>query len=232
MVGLALLAEAMSSDGGTVYLARVDAGREGMTTGPKIVVTGHGRAMAPADSAEVQLLLSQMGDGMYSGSGPMTTPTPTMSPIAGDRGLVAPVIAAIAGNGVPEDRIAVVVSPIFVSNCFGPSPTCTAARVGFTLDDPSPARINAIVRAASEGAATIGWVVTSAGVRYVAVSCADLPAQARSAARTEARERAAAQATALEVELGALLTSSEGDAQPVDGGGCPLASVDPAAFDP
>src|SRR5215210_6085021 len=49
MTGLALLSEALAKGGSTVYLANITAGSGSVPTEPSIVVTGSGRATAPAE---------------------------------------------------------------------------------------------------------------------------------------------------------------------------------------
>ena len=57
MAGLALLAEAMSGGGGTVYLANINSGSKAAVAQPNIEVVGYGVAAAPAERAVIQILI-------------------------------------------------------------------------------------------------------------------------------------------------------------------------------
>src|SRR5215213_9386871 len=57
MAGLALLAEAMSGGGGTVYLANINSGSKGAVAQPNIEVVGYGVAKGPAERAVLQMLI-------------------------------------------------------------------------------------------------------------------------------------------------------------------------------
>lgn len=220
MAGLALLAEAMSSDGGTVYLANVNAGTRTRSVEPSIDVTGYGVARAPAEQAVIQLLIIR--DIPYGSDGPAATVgsgTPTVSGNR-DRGSLAPVINAIAGAGVNEADIRVVTSPSLISVCTSYS-RCSSARIDVTVEKPQLDRLNAIVNAAGKAATDAGMAVQDVGVGYSVADCRPLSRAAREIATADAQERAQEQAEVLGVTLGKLLVSSEAaPAEPRDETGC------------
>jgi uncharacterized protein YggE len=220
MVGLALLAEAMSSDGGTVYLASVNTGSRTRGAEPSLDVTGYGVARAPAEQAVIQLLIvrdvpyGSDGSAAAAGSG---TPTPSGSR---DRGSLAPVINAIAGAGINEADIRVVTSPSLISVCTSYS-RCSSARIDVTVAKPQLDRLNAIVNAAGKAAADAGMSVQDVGVGYSVADCRPLSRAAREIATADAQARAQEQAEVLGVTLGKLLVSSEAaPAEPRDETGC------------
>jgi uncharacterized protein YggE len=214
--GFALLSEAFATGGQTVYLANIQPGGQSVPTQPSIVVTGSGGATAPAEQAEVQLLIVRAAP--YSRDFVTDTPSSTAEDVVG--GSIAPVIDAIQSVGVPPDAIRVLSSPSLISVCPS-SAQCSAARVTVTVDAPDLDLLNAIVNAAGEAAGTQGLTVHDVGVGYRIADCRPLHDRAREAAAADARARAEAQAKVLGVGLGALVVSSEtAPAEPGDASGC------------
>lgn len=220
MVGLALLAEAMASDGGTVYLAKFTSGSKNPTIGPSLEATGYGRASAPAERAIVQLLvirdLPYGSDGTSSGSSASATPS------ARDRSSLSPVIDALESAGVAESAINVITSPSLISVCNNYS-RCSSARVDITIDKPTIEQLNSIVDAAGRAAIASGMVLHDVGVGYSISDCRTLTRQAREVAIADAKARAQDQAEILGVTLGRLIVSSEpGPDHPRDATGCDI----------
>lgn len=219
MTGLALLSEALAKGGSTVYLANITAGSGSVPTEPSIVVTGAGRATAPAERALVQLLVVR--DEPFGGDnawGAMASPTANGGGSGADS--IASVTDAILEAGVEGTAVRVVASPSLISVCQSNAP-CSSTRIDVTVDDPNLERVNAIVDAAGAAAGDGDMTIQDVGAGYSVADCAPLQAQARLAATSDARTRAAAQATALGVELGKLLLANEAaPAAATDAGGC------------
>ncbi len=217
MTGLALLSEALAKGGSTVYLANFNADSRSVPTEPSIVVTGSGRATAPAERAVVQLLVvrDEPFGGEAAAWGTLATPT------AGGRDSIAAVVDAIREAGVERAAVRVVNSPSLISVCQTNAP-CSSTRIDVTIEEPELERINAIVDAAGEAAGEAEMTVQDVGAGYSVADCRSLQTDARTAATADARARAAAQATALGVELGALLLASEvAPSVATDAAGCP-----------
>jgi uncharacterized protein YggE len=224
MTGLALLSEALAKGGSTVYLANFNTDSGSIPTEPSIVVTGSGRAIAPAERALVQLLIVR--DEPFRGEagwGSLGTPA------AGAGDAMAEVTDAIREAGVERAAVRVVASPSLISVCQTNAP-CSSARIDVTIEEPDLEKINAIIDAAGEATGEADMTIQDVGAGYSVADCRALQADARTAATADARARAAAQATALGVELGGLLLASEAAADvATDAAGCPTikgASVD------
>lgn len=203
MVGLALLAELLSDGGGTVYLAEIQpaAGTAGV---PSLVAVGYGRASAPAETAQVQVVL---GIDNESFGGASFSPTPAATPGAAERGAAAPVVDAIVATGVPEVAVRVVTSPALGPRIFDGD--VETFRIDVTLDAPSLEAIVGLIDAAGQAAAANDLIFWQAGVGYAVADCGPLRSAAWQAAVDDARARATAQAELLGVELGDLLVSQE-----------------------
>jgi uncharacterized protein YggE len=219
MAGLALLAEAMSSGGGTVYLANISSGSKGPVVQPNIEVVGYGMASAPAERAVVQVLIVR--DVPFGDEAQPTASAGGVTPVSGQtRNSLTPVIDALMSAGVDEKDIAVQTSPSLISVCNNYS-RCSSARIDVTVDQPTLERLNAIVDAVGAEAARAGMTVQDVGAGYSVADCSALTRKARELATTDARKRAADQADVLGVSLGKLLVSSElAPASPRDATGC------------
>lgn len=215
MIGLALLTEAMSDGGKTVYLANFTSDSHIGPTGPSIVVTGTGRATAPAERATIQLLVTS-AEQYYPGMN--TEPGPEATPGAAERARVEPILRALADQGVAEDAVQIVVSPAISGSCFNPSGGCFAARIDFTVAEPTLDRLNTLINAASAAAPEVNLMVDHVAAAYEVGDCAPLQRTAREEATEDARRRAEQQADVLDVALGDLLLSSEIPPAVADGG--------------
>jgi uncharacterized protein YggE len=219
MVALALLTDSLTHGSGTVYLANIAAPQRGLSlTGPSIVVTGSGRAAAPAARAQVQLLVTG-SDSYYSGR--RSQPTPSATAERNDQGRVATIVDALREQKVSEDAIAIYDSPAFARGyCYSPDGDCFSTRIDFTVEQPKIEDLNAMINAAGDAANGSGTSIDFVGVSYEAADCATLRQKARDVATKDARARAGSQAANLGVELGDLLMSSESTSSDGGNGNC------------
>lgn len=171
-----------------------------------VTVTGYGEASAPAESAIVQLSISE---GNYGGP-PVAEPGAT--PGARDREAVSGVVAALVDAGIAEDDIRVFVGS-YVQNIgfsFGPP----RAVVQFPVDAPDNATIDELVDAAAVAAADESLLVGQVSARFEVADCDTLVSQAREAAIADARARADVQAELLGVTIGDVTGSVDLPASP------------------
>ncbi len=224
MVALALLTDALTHGSGTVYLANIAAPQRGLSlTGSSIVVTGSGRAAAPAARAHVQLLVTG-SDSYYAGR--RSQPTPSATTEAGDQGRVSAVVDALQEQKVAGDAIAIYDSPAFARGyCYSPDGDCFSTRIDFTIEQPKIDDLNKMVNAAGDAATGSGMSIDFVGVSYEAADCATLQQKARDLATKDARARAASQAANLGVALGDLLMSSEATSPDGGSGNCATPQV-------
>ncbi|MGH2561079.1 MAG: SIMPL domain-containing protein [Thermomicrobiales bacterium] len=228
MIGLALLTEATSDgDGSPVYLANFSSSSQIGPNGPSIVVTGTGRATAPAEHATIQMLVTS-SDQYYPGM--RTEPEPEATPGAAERTRVEPILRALAEQGVEEQSIEVIVSPVLGCSYFGPTGTCFSARIDFTVEQPTLEMLNAMINAAGAAAPEVSLLIDRVGATYEIGDCAPLQRTAREQATEDARHRAEQQAEVLDVALGDLLLSSE-IPPAATGGGCGLPQAEQPSFD-
>jgi uncharacterized protein YggE len=214
IAGFALLSEAFASGGQTVYLANIDPGGKSIPVKPSLLVTGAGRASAPAEQAVIQLLIVR--NRPYSPN--FVTVVPTSS---SDRdGSLEPVVEAIMSTGIVSSAIDVVSSPSLISVCNNSS-QCSAARINITVARPTLDRLNQIVDAAGAAAGEQGLTVQDVGVGYTVADCRPIQAAAREAAVKDGQSRAEDQARVMGVSLGELLVSNEpAPNEPLDANGC------------
>src|SRR4051812_36568601 len=186
MAGLALLAEAMSGGGGTVYLANITSGSKGAIAQPNIEVVGYGVAKGPAERAVIQLLIvrdqpfaesSQPTPGV-SNTGTSGTTTPTSGTTGNSRGSMTPVINALLGAGVTEEQIVVLSSPSLIAACTN-SNRCSSTRIDVTVEQPTIEFMNTIVNAVGQEVALSGMTLHDVGVGYTVNDCSALTRQAR-----------------------------------------------------
>ena len=197
-----------------------------------VTVSGVGIATAIADHASVQLIIGR-GEGDFgfsqsaSGSSAHESISTDSSGDSGERkgkgerardreakqsaisqADLDPIIAAIANaSGVTPDTIVTTFSPQSVRP--GRSRPA-AARLEFTLPQPTPEGITATITAASDAAAERDLVVEITGVRYEPASCPALQEAAEKAAIADAAGRAERLARLLNLQLGEV-TAATGD---------------------
>lgn len=167
---------------------------------PSVVVQGNGMAAAPADSAQMQILV-RAGDMAASPDmgkeGVVGPPTVTTEQ-------VQPVVDAIVAGGMPAEAVEVVVSPGF-GGMFGPGTaqvlvTFTADQLGLMTD---------VATAATTAVQDAGLFFDSVNASYAVADCAPLLREARQAAVDDARTRAEALAEALGLTLGSIVLANE-----------------------
>jgi uncharacterized protein YggE len=157
---------------------------------PGIVAIGFGTASAPAESAEVQLIIGPEGYG----------PPPAAMITNAD---LAPVTDAIVGAGVDKAAIEIYI-PATNSMFSGPGGPGNAL-LEFRLADPTDASMRALSDALYQAATTARLSVQHLGVRYAAADCAALQQAATDAAVADARARGERLAKSLGARLGALV---------------------------
>jgi uncharacterized protein YggE len=162
---------------------------------PGIVVTGFGTASAPAESAEVQIIV---GPDMY-----MMSPS-TSGVTAAD---VAPIVAAVIATGVDKTDIDVF-SPATNSMFSGPGGPGNA-QLRFTVSNPTDTTMRDLSDAVYKAVATARLSVQHLGVRYTATDCASLQQAATDKAVADARTRGERVATSLNVELGEMVQAMD-----------------------
>lgn len=189
---------------------------------PALTVSGSGEAVAPADRAEVQLLISREpaefsrtsmeSQGGSSGSSSTSGVLRAVSegtPVGGDDGLneatLAPILDALAEKGIARDEVELQLSPLAVEP-FGSR--AGSARFDFEVERPDPDAIGALIQAASDAAAGTGFVVEVAGVRYEVTDCAPLEEEAQREALANAQAAAVRLAGLLDVELGEVVAAN------------------------
>ena len=189
------------------------------TSEPSVSVNGVGEATAPAESAEVQLLVSRdpsefsFSETSDGGSSSVSTSAsaPSADEPATDRlsaDTLVPILDAIAAAGVERDEIAIVLSPLPTSPFGGPG---GSARLDFAVADPSTDGLAELIGGAAVAASTSGLVVEFVGVLYEVADCLALEDEAQQAAITDAGRRAERLAAKLDVSLGTVIGASTYD---------------------
>lgn len=166
-----------------------------------ITTIGYGEATTPAESAILQILLTQ------EDFGPPRPPRPSATPGAEQRELSDPVIQALLDAGLTEEDIEVVISPIVGQyySIGGPG----IARIDIAVDEPTRERILELINAAVPVAARQGVLVGQVGVGYNVDDCTALEREARAGAFADATRRAEIQADLLGGELGDPVASND-----------------------
>lgn len=163
---------------------------------PSVVsVIGYGEASAPAETATIQLVIT---DSNYSGP-PIAQPGGT--PGARERESVAGVVAALVEAGIAEEDIEVFVGPSV--SFFGQA----RAILQLSVDAPESARINELLDASAIAAADESLLVGQVNARFGIEDCNGLISQAREAAIADARIQAEVQAELLGVTIGDVTSS-------------------------
>ncbi len=170
-----------------------------------ITVTGVGEASAPADTAELQLLLVTAD---FFG-GPPEEFEPDATPAApGDmEASLATVVEAIVAEGVDESAIAVVLSPTS-GDRFGRGDG-SVGRIDLTVAEPTRDGLNSLLAAADAAAMEHGLMLTQVGVAFDLEDCAAVEREARLAAIEDAQARAEVHAELLGVQIGPVTASSD-----------------------
>lgn len=195
LAGALLLATAVSMPASAQTEQSVQAPTQGITT------IGYGKSSAPAESAEIQIVVTQ------EEFGPPRAPDPEATPGAEEREAVSPMIEGLQAVGVAEEDITVVVSTV-IGGFYGPGGP-GLARVDVAVDMPTQERITELINAATVGAAEENLVLALVGVGYGVADCAPLERAARETALADAQTRAELQAELMGVQLGEAVAASD-----------------------
>jgi len=199
VAAVAVLAAAFAGPGGVGGFGSAGGG----DPSPRLVVTGTGQATAPAETADLQLLL------VSGGYNPGVRPSvPGGTPIAGDFGWMTPARDAAISAGAAAADVTVVRSPALAGNVFN-SGEGETARLDVRLAPADLERLNAVVAAVGETADENNMILTQVGASFGLADCAALARQARMAATADARARATAQAEELGVRIGDLVLAED-----------------------
>lgn len=170
---------------------------------PGITVQGTGRATAPAETATVVLIL--VNQQVYMPVDGAMMPDPASTPAVSPEEMAAPVIAALVAAGVPAEDIEMLVNPF--STEWGPYGGPVTVNLRFTVENPAPDQLAAILDPALVAATDAGLFVNMTGVLYAVMDCAALEREAMVNAIADGRANAGAQAELLGVDLGDLTAS-------------------------
>ena len=188
---------------------------------PRLVVLGTGQAVAPAETAALQLLL--VSAGAYNPGVGATVPGAT--PGAGEFGWMTPIRDAAISAGALAEDVTVVRSPALAGSVFD-SGEGETARLDVWIAHADLDRLNAVVAAVGETADENSMILTQVGASYGLADCASLARQAREVATADARARAIAQAAELGGRVGNLLLAEDipaalqASGMPADSTGC------------
>ncbi len=171
------------------------------STTPTITVIGYGKASATAETALIQLLITQENYGQPR------PPAPNATPGAMEMEAVAPVVTGLQDAQVPVEDLQVIVGTT-ISNFYGPGGR-GIARIEINLDAPTQDRINEIIDAAAVGAAQNGLTVGLTGVGFGISDCATLERDARADALEDAWERGELQADLMGFTLTEPISASD-----------------------
>jgi hypothetical protein len=163
-----------------------------------ITTTGHGLASAPAETANLQILINS--DDYYSG--PPRAPQVEATPGATARMTMEPIVAVIEAHDSVESVSVVIPVPI---GSLGRQ--AAMARLDIVISAPTAddltGLLNDVARAAGEDRLIVGYVGASFGV----ADCETLERDARQAALADAQARATVQADVLGIALGDVIGS-------------------------
>jgi uncharacterized protein YggE len=168
---------------------------------PVITVVGYGESTAPAETAQIQMIVAQ------EEYGPPRAPNPNATPGEEERLAVEPVVESLQAAGIAAESIDVIVGPA-ISTFYGPGGR-GIARVDLQVDVPTSERIVELIDAATVGAAQNSQVLSLIGVGFGISDCATLEREARAAALADAWSRAEMQAELMGLSLGQPIASSD-----------------------
>jgi hypothetical protein len=166
-----------------------------------ISVVGSGEATAPADTATINLIITE------ANFGPPTIPQPGVVPGERERTAVAPIVASLVDAGLAEDAIDVIVGASIVD--FGTYAGPAMAVIRFTVDGPKIDQLNDLMDGATAAAADERLFIGRTTAVYGVDDCASLKNDAREMAVADARQQAETMAGYLDVSLGGIIASRD-----------------------
>jgi len=199
-----------------------------------ITVQGYGSAAVTADSAILEFYFGGKATGVepsrdssapgYSGGGTSSEPAPQLAMPAAQQITEAdlkPVVDAIVGAGVAAADVEVIVTPYYGDPYYGGSATVRATV-------KNVASVQAVVKAATDAAATLGEIsMQGTNVSYTVSDCAALEQAAMEAAVKDARDRATNFAGVLGVGLGSVAGASNYSSSLYGGSPCDSQFIGP-----
>ena len=188
---------------GSMLGATAALAQDGPSVQSGITVTGYGEATAPAESANLQLLI--INEESFYG-GPPQAPQVEATPGAAARSTVAPIVEAIEASESVES--VEVVLPLVTDFYGGPAPV---ARIDVAVSNPDLAMLTGLITGATQAAAEERLLVGRIGASFETSDCQALETEARQSALDDARSRAGIQAGVLGVSLGEVISSVDVD---------------------
>ena len=199
LAGVLVLVGAAGVPAGVVVTAQSEQAAPALAKG--ITTIGYGKSSAPAETAELQMVVTQ------EEFGPPRAPDPEATPGAAERDAVGPMVEGLQAAGVAEEDISVVVGAV-IGGFYGPGGP-GVARVDVQIDAPTQEGIAALIDAGTVGAAEENLVVSLVGVGYGVSDCEPLEREAREMAFADAGTRAELQAELMGVELGQAVAATD-----------------------
>jgi uncharacterized protein YggE len=187
---------------------------------PSLVVTGYGRASAPAETAVIQFLMIG-NDRAYIPPIEFRTDLDPVAP--GEVPAAVPIIDALVTAGVGRGDIRVTSNPMVGGSDSFDSTTVVPFRLDMTVRAPTVEQISVLITAVHNAGHAEGLLLGSVGVSYRIGDCLALQKEARRLAMADGKERAIQQAEVAEADL-ISLTAVE-DLGPPSGAACAAAPV-------
>lgn len=176
-------------------------------------VVGKGEARQPADTAHIELDVSESSD--VSGEFPEETPFQggSNTPVSLTKKDLQPIVDALIQSGIPEAEIMVKITQPRSTGFPLPIPpigSAGKATVDVKLEQPTRDRIEAIITTAREATEKEEkLLLDGVKVRFEVKDCPQLEAKAYAAAVQDARNRAEAIAKVLDAKLSAVPSVAE-----------------------
>jgi uncharacterized protein len=212
-----------------------------------ITVVGAGKAFAPADTATMQIYLSDqsmmMGGMMVPEDGGMpgsAQPPAVATPGAAELQAAEPVVNAITETGVAEGDIEVLVPPYLGNQVYGPYGPSSSV-IELTIASPDTEGLREVLDAAAIGAAESGQTLGGVNIQFTVNDCSQLTQDARQSAFDDARRKADAQASIMGATLGDAVAArdfpygpdlSNGALSGAPEGGCTWYGQEPVVYGP
>jgi uncharacterized protein YggE len=167
---------------------------------PIVAVTGQGYASLPADTANMEITLTNRNpqereDGTGDKPG-------KAKPFPMTEAALAPIVNALKAEGIAEQKIKVLIDPLQGRSRYSNSTGFSNATIKFSVDKPTAASIDRLAQVVNTTAARKTKIyVEGATVQYVVNSCKAVEDAAYLSAVQDAKMRADALAKAMGVQL-------------------------------